>query len=337
MKFHNGFKDIKVKLINWEGENLAKKVYEFGRLSHDYNEVLPEAYDKDNPACIKLIQKIIDGKTLPKMALQGHRFAFEIDNISRICLAQLTRDSAIFASQGGGVHALSQEFNLPLSITQYDDVMDKIKEAQWLLEEAYIMLAEREVPALEARYIGLHSQVISLTASYIPTDFVRSCYSRTSSNFCDECNYIYRKMFNCLKNAIDRLNDKNSIKLWKWLINESNCINDAIYTRERLYCSDFTTPGQNNQGNYAINDWRRSGWKLELERMLDEEPYLLTDYEMALIKTWKSMQEDYVNAFPDKSCIDVLSTSYNSNEADVLCNCIKETDYYKEHRKSLHL
>ena len=97
-KFNNGYENIKVTLIQSPGNDFAKSVYEFGRLSHDYYIPLQETYDENSDDCKKLIQKIIDGKTLPKFALQGIRLQFRIENISRICLAQLTRDSAIFAS-----------------------------------------------------------------------------------------------------------------------------------------------------------------------------------------------------------------------------------------------
>ena len=324
MKFHEGYKDIKVTLVDWAGEDFAEKVYEFGRLSHDFDEVLPEEYNANNADCIKLINKIIDGTTRPKYAMQGTRLVFRIEGISRICLAQLTRDSAIFASQGGGVHPLTQDFNMPLSILQYDDVMEKVKQAQYLLEEAYIMLAEREVPALEARYIGLHSQTISLTAAYTPADFVRSCYSRTSSNFCDECNYVYRLMYRVLHEAMLKLMDINSFNLWMWIAPEYKCINDDIYERERLYNSDFTDWEQNIYSPKlpAINDWRKSCWKKELERMYDTGEGYLTFAERNKIEKWRNWEK----------CGNELCTSYNADEPDVLKNAIKRTDYYKEHR-----
>lgn len=320
--YHEGYKDIKVKLIDCAGDDLAKKVYAFGRLSHDYNETLPEKYDKYDKNCTKLIDKIIEGTTLPKFALEGTRLSFEISGISRICLAQLTRDKAIFASQGGGVYPLTQDFNIPLSIYKHKDIMDKLKEAQYLLEEAYIMCAEKEIPALEARYIGLHCQTISLTASYLPTDFVRSCYSRTSSNFCDECNYIYRKMYDEIYDMMYKCYDQNSVKLWRWLFPVHKCINDGVYTRERLYNSDFTTIGYPVNSKIAINDWRKSGWKDELERMSKEEPYLLTSHEIDLINKWKSIEKRG----------ETLHTTYDSNNSESLCNAIKKTNYYKEHR-----
>lgn len=320
MKFNNGYEYIKVELKNWSGNNLAKIVYDFGRLSHDFIEPLPEQYDENNADCIKLIDKIIEGTTLPKYAMQGHRLDFAIYNMSRICLAQITRDPAFFASASTGVFPLSQEFNIPMSIYKDDSLMTKLKRAQEILEDAYIEACEKEIPSIEARYIGLHPQVISLTASYVPTDFVRACYSRTSSNFCDECNYVYRLMYHELHKAILTLTDKNSIKLWNWLIKEDKCIYDGIYKRERLFNSDFTNDKSYKPDRDALNDWRKSGWKLELERMYHTKPYLLTEREYQTVKTWLNKK---VNELP---------TTYNDKKNDILVNAIKDTDYYHNHR-----
>lgn len=318
MKFNNGYEKIKVELKNWAGNNLAKIVYDFGRLSHDFIDPLPEKYDENNPDCIKLINKIIEGTTLPKYALQGHRIDFAIYKMSRICLAQITRDAAYFASASTGVFPLSQEFNMPMSIMKDASIMKKVIDAQLLLESAYIEACEKEIPSIEARYIGLHPQVISLTASYTPADFVRSCYSRTSSNFCDECNYVYRLMYFELKCAINSLTDKNSIALWNWLIKENKCIYDGIYARERLFNSDFTYDKTYTPSKDALNDWRKSGWKLELERMYNTKPYLLTEKEKVAISNWLKDEQ-----FRE------LKTSYNKTKKDVLVNAIKNMDYYR--------
>lgn len=319
MKFNNGYNNIKVELKDWAGNDLARQVYNFGRLSHDFIDTLPEQYDSSNPECTKLIDKIIEGTTLPKFALQGHRINFAIYKISRICLAQITRDPAFFASASTGVFPLTQEFNMPMSIMKDKSLMSKIEKAQQILEDAYIEACEKEIPSIEARYIGLHSQVISLTASYVPSDFVKACYSRTSSNFCDECNYVYRLMYHELRKAIDNLTELNSIKLWNWLIKESKCIYDGIYARERLFNSDFTYDKTYKPTKKALNDWRRSGWKLELERMLKEQPYLLTEKEKAAISQWQKDEKE-----------GILPTTYDGNERDVLVNAIKEMEYYKK-------
>ena len=60
--FNDGYGNIKVTLINWEGNDLAKKAYEFGRLSNDFNYTLQENYDKDSSDCYDLISKIVNVK-----------------------------------------------------------------------------------------------------------------------------------------------------------------------------------------------------------------------------------------------------------------------------------
>ena len=321
--FHNGYENVKVELVDWAGNDLGKLVYDFGRLSHDSYVPLPIEYDENDEKCEWLIDKIINGTTLPKFALQGTRLTFRIENISRICLAQLTRDSAIFASASTGVFPMSQDFNIPMSLYNDKFIMEKLEQAQELLEEAYIYACEKEYPTIESRYIGLHCQTISLTASYTISDFVRSCHSRTSSNFCDECNYVYRLMYKVLTENLKKfVNDKLSQKLWNWLVPENKCINDGIYVRERLFNSDFTTDGSYKPELPALNDWRKSGWKMELERMLIDNNNYLSDKEKEIIYDWIRTEV--------KSGVDSLPTTYDNTKPDVAVNLIKRMYYYKE-------
>lgn len=314
--FHNGYENVKVTLIGWSGNDLAKDIYKFGRLSHDFYKPLQDEYDEYHEDCIKLIRKIIEGTTLPKFAL-NQRIEFRIENISRICLAQLTRDSAIFASASTGVFPMSQDFNIPMNIYKDEEIMSRLRKAQDLLEEAYIIACEKEYPTIESRYIGLHPQTISLTASYTIADFVRSCHSRTSSNFCDECNYVYRLMYRELWRAIStEVKDANSLDLYYWLLPEYKCINDGTYKRERLYNSDFTWDNSYVPSKPALNDWRKSGWKMELERMLINGTGWLTDKEVS-----------YVNEAMDNPN---LPTTYDNTRPDVAVNMIKTMPYYKE-------
>ena len=325
MKFNNGYSNIKVKLLCYAGNDLSKMVYEFGKFSHDfYPTKTPDIYNENDPICNKLIDKIIEGTTLPKFALQGTRVTFEVRGISRICLAQLTRDKAIFASAGGGVYPLTQEFNIPMNLYNDKSIMQKLVKAQRLLEEAYVEACEKEIPALEARYLGLHAQVINISCSYEISDFVRSCYSRTSSNFCDECNMVYRLMYKALIEAIaNEVTDSNSKKLYKWLFAENKCINDNVYKREHLYNSDFVPDITYRPSMNAINDWRKSCWKMELERMLYEGTGYLTEKEKTIIRNWIQDENEGIT----------LYTTYDKNRPYVAKNAIKDYDYYKEAKR----
>lgn len=320
--FNKGYSNIKVKLISWTGEDLAKQCYEFGVYGSDAYERPQLTYDKDSRASKIFVKELLNGTTFPKYAFLGTRINFSIEGISRICLAQLTRDNAYFCSESHGLRPLSQEFNIPLNIANDESIMDKVTRAQSLLEEAYIEACEKELPYPETRYICLHSQTISLTASYTPSDFARACYSRTNNSFCDELNYVYRKMFFELSKAISKLTDENSKSIWCWLINEKKCIDDSFYKRTNVFNGDFSPSlaVQNNVDKPAQNDWRKSCWKIELEKILVNEPYLLTQKEREEILNWQVTE----------TCGEELYTTYKDTLPRASKNAIKNMPYYKE-------
>lgn len=320
MKINEGYKHIKVKLLSWDGDKIASRAFEFGKFALDNYKLTDEPYGSATESSRQFVDTLINGKTFPKLVLAGTRIDFEIQGISRICLAQLTRDSAIFASESHGLRPLSQEFNLPLSITDDKEVMFKLKAAQSLLEEAYILACEHEIPYPESRYLGLHAQTISVTASFAPMDFVRSCFSRTNNSFCDELNYVYRKMYRAIRLAILKLSDENSIYIWQWIFKENKCIDDSYYTRTTVFNGDFNpdeAKADEKLCEFAVNDWRKSGWKLELERIFIDEPSLLTKKEWHTIKRWMEKEAKGKE----------LYCTYRSFNLRCAKNAIKEVDY----------
>jgi len=320
MKLNYGYSNIKVKLLNFNFEDIAKRVYDFGRFGNDGYKPLPEKYSKNNDRCSKFIDEVIYGKTFPKFMLSGIRIEFEVKGISRICLAQLTRDNAIFCSESHGLRPLSQELNIPMNIANDDEIMHYLVAAQSLLEKAYITACKKEIPYPDARYLGLHAQTISLTCSFTPSDFVRSCYSRTNNSFCDELNYVYRNMYYELSKAIDAVKDNNSKSLLQWVFPKSKCIDDNFYTRTKVFNGDFKpyNPGLYIFDEPATNDWRKSAWKMELERIAVSQPYLLTDTELKEVTKWVKAEKTSK----------ILPTTYDDTMKRVAKNAIKEMDYY---------
>lgn len=319
-KFNKGYSNIKVKLLSFEGDNLAKRAYQFGVYGSDAYEIPDNNYTRDKDEVKRFVREVMEGTTFPKFLMEATRIEFAVEGISRICLAQLTRDNGIFCSESHGLRPLSQEFNIPLNIANDESIMYKLQQAQRLLEKAYIECCEKEIPFPESRYICLHSQTISLTCSFTPAAFARACYSRTNNSFCDELNYVYRKMFNKLKRAIAALSDENSRTLWSWLINEKKCIDDNFYKRTNVFNGDFLPFDSTPVKAAAQNDWRKSCWKLELERIFDEEPYLLTERERNEIYRWKIVQETGLE----------LPTTYDKKLPRAAKNSIKTMPYYKE-------
>ena len=318
--YNNGYENIKVKLLNFAGNDLARQTVLFGNLGEFYEGI--DNYDENDPRCIQIVDEIINGKTFPKYAFEGHTVSFQIENISRICLAQLTRERGFFCSASGDVRPLTQDFIIPKVIYENKEWMEKIDKAQKILEEVYIDMCEAEVPYMESRYIGLHAQTISLCYNAPIFNFMRSCNSRTENNFADEINYIYRLMLNELKKAISKeVTDKLSLKLWDWLLKMAD--NKTWYKRDHTYNNDFQrfpTPEGYDFGECAHNDWRKSSWKLELENIYKNKPELLFPGEKEMIENWLKLEEEGKE----------LPTTYDSNDKLVAKQRIKTVDYYNK-------
>ena len=140
---------------------------------------------------------------------------------------------------------------------------------------------------MESRYFGFHSQTISLTYQASASDWLRSCNIRTENNFADEINYMYRLMRYEVIKAVEQIKDPLSKKLWNWLLTFSD--RKTWYKRDHTYNNDFArypTPDGYKFEEPAHNDWRKSSWKLELEKMYRERPELLFPGEPEMIKKW---------------------------------------------------
>ena len=155
--FHNGYSDIKVELIDFTGDELAKKVVNFNSLA-EFNE--PDAlgeYSPENPEAVRIIDEIITGKTFPKKAFEGHCVSFRIHDISRINLAQLTRERGFFCSASGDVRPLTQDLIIPAKIYENKDYMTQIEKIQKDIEKLYCQMCDDGITYMESRYICGHN------------------------------------------------------------------------------------------------------------------------------------------------------------------------------------
>ena len=200
--------------------------------------------------------------------------------------------------------------------------MQKLNEIETEIEKLYIEMCEAGIPYMESRYFGFHARTISLCYTAQAINWFRSCNSRTENNFADEINYIYRLMLRELKKAInEQVTDKLSKKLWNWLLTFAD--KKSWYKRDHTYNNDFAryaTPENYKFEEPAHNDWTKSSWKLELEKMYKETPELLFDGEKEMIENWLKLENE---GKP-------LPSTYDSNFDKVAQVRIKTTDYYKE-------
>ena len=317
--FFNGYENISVKLIDWKGNDLARAVTSFGKLGEFYEGAENIEYSCDNPHFKKVVNEIITGKTFGKYAFEGSNISFQINNISRVCLAQLTREKGFFCSQSGDTRPLTQEFITPKAIYNRKDWMERLEKIQKDIESLYIDMCEDGITYMESRYFGFHAQTISLCYTANVMQFMNSCNSRTENNFADEINYIYRLMRYELVKAINSLEDPLSKALWNWLITFSD--RKKFYSRDHTYNNDFErfkTPDDYEFDENAHNDWRKSSWKLELEDMYRNKPELLLSGEKEMIENWLKMEKEGIE----------LPTSYNKDDKFTAYTRIKEMDYY---------
>jgi hypothetical protein len=165
--------------------------------------------------------------------------------------------------------------------------MQQLEKIQKDIEKLYCQMCDDEITYMESRYIGLHSQTISCTMHTATMNWLRTVNSRSENNFADEINYVVRLMLFEVKKAVAQIKDPLSKKLWEWLLTFAD--RKTWYKRDHTYNNDFArypTPEGYKFSEPAHNDWRKSSWKLELEKMYRERPELLLPGEAEMIEKW---------------------------------------------------
>ena len=324
-KFNNGFENITVELINFAGNDLAKNVCIFGQHAEFYTGLTSiNDYSDDNEFCKQIVNDIITGATFPKYALQGHSVAFSIKGISRVCLAQLTREgttdtSTFFCSASSGTRPLTQEQIIPMNIYKNKKWIQQYEKINVELEKLYCDILESGVPFMDARIIMPHAQTIDICYTASMQRFIGSCKKRLDHSIADEINYVYRLMKYELRKAInEQVTDKLSLVLWNWLLSQADVTKASTNLTYRNDFTRFKLPEGVKFVENAHNDWRKSQWKLELERIYYTKPELLDITEQKMIQRWLDLEKQNVE----------LSATYDENDKFTPQQSVKEMDYY---------
>lgn len=320
-KFVPGYESIKVKLLSYAGNDLGRQCCEFGQNAEFYVP-LKNGYSPDDPQCKKIARQITEGMTFPKYAFEGTNISFQIEGISRVNLAQLTREKGFFCSASGGVRPLTQEFVTPRYIYNHPEWMKRLEKIEDEIESLYVDMIQGGTSYVDARYFGFHAQTINITYCSTLKDFLMCVNKRTENNFADEINYLYRLMFKALRDAIAKdVTDPLSKQLWDWLI--------KIFAMPKRMCKNFTynndfklvpEPEGFKFEEPAHNDWTTSSWKLELERMYKEEPDLLFPGEKEMIEKWMEAEKKG----------EKLPTTYDPKFELSPVQLIKKADYFNK-------
>lgn len=255
-------------------------------------------YNPSNPLIIKACNDIIDNKALPTPK-ESINFNFKIENISRVCLAQITRGRVgwWFNVESQMPEYLNHGVTVPINLAKSKyrkEIFELILQSQRL----YDKLADEKYPPQDLRYLCMHGQQTSLIANCNYLALSSFFMMRTENGLTDELNYVSRLMKLRIKEAIENAYKSQKIdnldySLWQKLLNNLDCLGskqkkcmiyDKVFGNTGRFSSVSDDVCSVNGKNKPEFDFKKSAWYLELQ-LLPEE--LLFDGEKEMIERWK--------------------------------------------------
>lgn len=291
-----GYEDISVEVIDY-AKDIAKHAWDCYRMT--WHELQNIEYDETNAKVKECIENIIAFRALP-MPREQAIITFRINNISRVCLAQLTRQrKAAFNVESQMPRPITHNVIMPLNIASDKELA---KEARALIRQSqmfYDKLISKGIPPQDARYMTMHGQTTSLAYVVDINTFVGSFGMRCENNLTDELNLVYRL---CKKAILDKiLNDKLkgeidslTYKMYYDIIAPADCLGakqhkglnyDAVFGNSFKRYPDANDDVKKITENCDY-DYTKSAWYLELKKMKDERPDLLLPDEKEMIEKW---------------------------------------------------
>lgn len=293
--YSKGYEDISVEVIDYN-EDLARHAWNCYRMT--WRELQNVEYDVNNDRVRQAIDDIIKYRALPMPREQGI-ITFRINNISRVCLAQLTRQrKACFNVESQMPRPIAHNVIVPLNISEDKELNDEAMKLVEASQKLYDKCIEKGIPPQDARYITLHGQTTSCVYVVDINTFVGSFGQRCENNIADEINLVYRL---CKKAILDKIEDdyKNGIidaltfRMYDKIISPADC-----QGAKQHVCLNYDKVFGNGAQRYpsandeieeitknADYDFKKSAWYLELQRL--DESLLFAD-EKEMIEKWKN-------------------------------------------------
>ena len=214
-KISNGYESISVEL-NPINVNIARDFWNAYRMT--WVSLQEKEYDTKDEVIKQAVLDVTNNRALPTPK-ESVKFNFVIRNISRVCLAQITRGRVgwWYNVESQMPEYLNHGVTLPLNISNRSEVQELVRHSQ----DIYDKLVEEGIPPQDLRYICLHGQQTSLVAdtnfAALPGFFAM----RTENGLTDELNYVARLMKHTINEAVksgetDELDDL----VWKDLLSQ---------------------------------------------------------------------------------------------------------------------
>ena len=294
MNISIGYEDITAEVIDYN-KDLARHSWNCYRMT--WKELQNVEYDVNDERVKQAINDIVLYRALPMPREQGI-ITFRINNISRVCLAQLTRQrKACFNVESQMPRPISHNAIIPLNICKDEELQ---KEAFRLAEETqqfYDKCIEKGIPPQDARYMTLHGQTTSCVYVVDINTFVGSFSQRCENNISDEINLVYRL---CKKAILDKIEDdvKNgeidalTFMMYARIISPADCQGAKQHiclNYDRVFGNGAKRYPSANEEIESITknadyDFKKSAWYLELQRLPED---LLFPDEKEMIERWR--------------------------------------------------
>lgn len=295
--YSNGYEDISVEVIDFN-MNIARHAWNCYRMT--WKELQNVEYNVYDPRCIEALTNIVKMRALP-MPREQALMTFRINNISRVCLAQITRQrKAAFNVESQMPRPIEHNVIIPLNLigTAFEDrAHELIKKSQ----ELYDDMINAGIPPQDARYMTLHGQTTSLVYVVDVNTFISSFGFRCENNLSDEINLVYRLCKKAILEAVSDAWSKGKVDdlsrdFYYDIIEPA----DAAGAKQRIgtnvdhvFGNSFKRYRDANNEVREITencdyDFKKSAWFKELQRMNAQHPELLFDGEKEMIESWNS-------------------------------------------------
>lgn len=290
-----GYENISVELIDYN-ENIAEHAWNCYRMTWKHLQDIPYEYSRD---CVQeCLQDIINMRALP-MPREQAIMTFRINNISRVCLAQITRQrKAAFNVESQMPRPVEHNVIVPLNVAT-SKFAERAQALVEMSQELYDDLIAEGVPPQDARYLLMHGQTTSLVYVVDVNTFVSSFGFRCENNLSDEINLVYRLCKQAILNRVvdDYTNGKidlGTFRMYNQIIGPADCAgakNKVGQNYDAVFGNSFRRYPDANPAITEITescsyDFKKSAWYLELQRIAKEKPDLLFDGEKEMIESW---------------------------------------------------
>lgn len=289
----NGYEDIKVSVIDYN-TNIAKHAWDCYKMT--WTSLQNVEYDPNDSHVIEAVNNIVKFRALP-MPREQAILTFKIENVSRVMLAQITRQSrARFNVESQMPLPVEHNVILPLNIAEDSDLKDDAKALIELSQKVYDKCIAKGIPPQDARYLLMHGQTTSLAYVVNVNDFCAAFSFRCENNLSDEINLVYRLAKKAILDKVKLDYDNGTIdeltyNFYTEIIKPADCAGAARkvgQNYDKVFGNSFARyPAANDEIKKITSecdyDFKKSAWYAELKRL---DKTLLFDGELQMIESW---------------------------------------------------